>query len=110
MSPATSAGILLFRRTGPEVEVLLAHPGGPFFAKKDAGAWSIPKGEFDESEDKRNAALRELKEETGFEVDGHLEPLDPVTLKSGKTIYAWAVQADPDLSAFRSNTFVLEWP
>lgn len=92
-----------------QVEVFLVHPGGPFWAKKDAGAWSIPKGEFD-IEDPLAAAQREFREETGFEVGGDFKPLASQRLKSGKVVYAWAVEGDLDASQVRSNFFDLEWP
>ena len=85
------------------------HPGGPLWAKKDAGAWTIPKGEF-EDEDPLTAAQREFKEETGLEISGAFQPLQPVTLKSGKLVFAWAVQGDLDAGQVRSNMFDLEWP
>jgi predicted NUDIX family NTP pyrophosphohydrolase len=86
------------------------HPGGPFFTKKELGVWSIPKGEFEDPEEPLSAALRELAEETNIIVDGNFFPLPPVKMKSGKTIFAWALNANPDLSSFKSNTFGLEWP
>ena len=105
-----SAGILLYRRPGGgRVEVLLAHPGGPFWTRKDEQAWSIPKGEFD-TEDSFEAARRELTEETGAVVSGPVLPLDPIKQPSGKMVHAFAVEQDFDLSAFRSNTFSIEWP
>ncbi|HYC88395.1 MAG TPA: NUDIX domain-containing protein [Thermoanaerobaculia bacterium] len=110
MPKKTSAGILLYRRRNGEVEVFLVHPGGPFWAKKDLGAWSLPKGELDEGEDPRDAALRELTEETGFRVDGELRPLTPLRQKSGKTILAWAVEGDCDPAELRSGMFSMEWP
>jgi len=104
-----SAGILVYRIRNGQAEVFLVHPGGPFWAKKDAGAWTIPKGEFDE-EDPLVAAQREFKEETGFEIGGTFRPLAPQTLKSGKVVQAWAVEGDLDASQVRSNLFELEWP
>jgi predicted NUDIX family NTP pyrophosphohydrolase len=109
MSKKNSAGLLLYRRCG-ELQVLLVHPGGPFWAKKDAGSWSVPKGEFSESEDPLQAARREFKEETGFAVGGDFCPLDPVKQSGGKVVYAWAVEADCDASQVRSNSFSMEWP
>lgn len=103
-----SAGILLFRRK-PELEVLLVHPGGPFWVKKDDGAWSIPKGEFD-SENALDAAIRECKEELGVVLSGNFVPLTPVRQRGGKWVYAWALEADIDSSQLQSNTFELEWP
>lgn len=105
-----SAGILLYRRAGRHVEVLLVHPGGPFWAKKDAGAWSIPKGEFADSEKSLQAAKREFTEETSFSIEGTFTPLNPVKQPGGKTVYAWAVEGDLDARAIRSNTFSIEWP
>jgi predicted NUDIX family NTP pyrophosphohydrolase len=106
----TSAGLLLFRHTAGRLEVLLAHPGGPYWAKKDDGAWSIPKGEFSEGEEPLAAAIRECGEELGCAIEGPFLPLDPVTQSGGKTVWAWAVRADFDPSALRSNTFAMEWP
>lgn len=107
--PTTSAGILLFRRRAT-TEVLLVHPGGPFWKKKDAGAWSIPKGEFEEGEPAQDAARREFEEETGFAATGPFTPLTPLRQKSGKRIHAWAAEGDLDPSAIRSSTFSIEWP
>src|SRR5687767_12096048 len=105
-----SAGILLFRFKNNSLQVLLAHPGGPFWAKKDLQSWSIPKGEFDEDEEQLAAALRELEEETGIKAEGDFIELTPVKQKSGKIIYAWGVQQDADTSTFKSNLFEMEWP
>lgn len=111
-----SAGILLFRRRpGDELEVLLVHPGGPFWARRDAGAWSIPKGEVDTDEDERACALRELEEETGAAFrDAPAEvllPLGEVRQKSGKVVAAWALERDLDADAIVCSTFFeLEWP
>ena len=109
-----SAGIMLFRRVGVELEVLLVHPGGPFWARRDAGAWSIPKGEVDPGEDERACALRELEEETGGAFPdtpvAALLPLGEVRQKSGKVVAAWALEGDLDAAAIVSNTFELEWP
>ena len=104
-----SAGILLFRRDGAEIEVLIAHPGGPLWANKDEGAWSLPKGEFTD-EDPQTAARREFREEMGTDLVGELIPLGSIRQKSGKIVHAWAVEADFDVSAHRSNTFEMEWP
>ncbi len=106
----TSAGILLYRRKNNEIRVFLVHPGGPFFAKKDEGAWSVPKGELENEEESRAAALREFAEETGCRPEGNFIPLSPVTQKGGKVVLAWAVEGDCDAAAIRSNTFALEWP
>jgi len=109
MAARESAGILLHR--ADRAEVLLVHPGGPYWARKDAGAWSIPKGEVEEGEDPRTAALREFAEETGTRLpDGALEPLGSVKLKSGKLVHAFAVAGDLDPEAIVSSTFELEWP
>ena len=105
-----SAGLLLYRRPARRLQVLLVHPGGPFWQKKDLGAWSIPKGEFAAGEDALAAATREFHEETGLEVAGPLTPLTPVKQPGGKTVHAWAVEGDFDPRALRSNTFSLEWP
>ena len=109
MAKKTSAGLLLYRRC-TQLEVFLVHPGGPFWSKKDAGAWSLPKGEIGEGEDALQAAKREFTEETGFQIDGEFRPLDPVKQSGGKIIYAWAVAADCDPARLRSNLFSLEWP
>jgi predicted NUDIX family NTP pyrophosphohydrolase len=106
----TSAGLLVYRRTTGGVEFLLAHPGGPLWAKRDEGAWSIPKGLIDEGEDRLAAARREFEEEIGQAVDGDFQPLTPLKQKSGKTVHAWLVEADLDLDGFRSNQFEMEWP
>jgi predicted NUDIX family NTP pyrophosphohydrolase len=106
-----SAGILLYRRTRGVLEVLLVHPGGPFWTKKDAGAWSIPKGEYEVVEDAFAAALREFEEETGSACPkGEAHSLDTVKLSSGKVISAWAIEGECDASAIRSNSFSMEWP
>jgi len=105
-----SAGLLLFRHRGDVTEVFLVHPGGPFWAKKDDGAWSIPKGEFAEGEEPLDAAKREFREETGSKVEGEFEVLDPVRQPSGKLVYAWAVRGDIDPAAVHSNTFSMELP
>jgi predicted NUDIX family NTP pyrophosphohydrolase len=104
-----SAGILAFRRR-PELEVLLAHPGGPFWAKKDAGAWTIPKGLVEPGDEPIAAARREFTEETNLLAQGDMIELAPVVQKSGKLVHAFALEADFDLSQFASNTFALEWP
>ncbi|MCX8115364.1 MAG: NUDIX domain-containing protein [Burkholderiaceae bacterium] len=108
--PRQSAGLLLFREAHGAIEVLLVHPGGPFWARKDAGAWSIPKGEFDAGEEPLTAARREFEEETGQAVTGEFIALQPVRQPSGKIVHAWAVRADFDPARLRSNTFTIEWP
>jgi predicted NUDIX family NTP pyrophosphohydrolase len=105
-----SAGILLFRDVFGHIEVLLVHPGGPFWAKKDEGAWSIPKGEFEEGEDPLEAAKREFEEETGIVPSGDFIPLQPLRQPGGKVIHAWAVNGDFDPAGLKSNTFSMEWP
>lgn len=105
-----SAGILAYRLKKGKLEVLLVHPGGPFYKNKDAGVWSIPKGEYEEGEDPLAAARREFTEETGIELVGHFMALSPVKQRSGKIVTAYAVEADLDVSNIRSNTFSLEWP
>ena len=105
-----SAGLLLYRKVDDSLEVFLVHPGGPFWAKKDDGAWSIPKGEFAEGEDALEAAKREFQEETGSEVKGTFEALEAVKQAGGKIVYAWATEGDIDSSAIRSNNFSMEWP
>jgi predicted NUDIX family NTP pyrophosphohydrolase len=105
-----SSGILLFRRTA-EPEVLLVHPGGPFWAKKDLGAWSIPKGEHDQAEEALACALREFEEETGTRPEAtELTDLGTVKQRSGKVVQAYALEGDLDADAIRSNTFTMEWP
>jgi predicted NUDIX family NTP pyrophosphohydrolase len=104
-----SAGLLMYRRRNGELEVLLVHPGGPFWVGKDRGAWSIPKGEFAD-EDPLAAAQREFQEETGLTVSGPFQPLTPVKQTGGKVVYAWAVAGDADANTITSNTFTLEWP
>jgi predicted NUDIX family NTP pyrophosphohydrolase len=109
--PRRSAGILLYRLTGDTPEVLLVHPGGPFWARKDLGVWSIPKGEYEEGEDPLACALRELEEETGTALPtSRLVDLGGVIQKSGKLVTAWAAEGDLDAGAVRSNTFTMEWP
>ena len=100
----------MYRRVANGIEVLLVHPGGPFWAKKDAGAWSIPKGEFDDDENPETAARREFREEIGIDVVGELIPLGSIRQKNGKEVFAWAVEGDFDCADLRSNTFRLEWP
>lgn len=99
----------MYRHKNDKLEVLLVHPGGPFWKKKDAGAWSIPKGEF-EGEDALQAAKREFEEEIGMPIEGHLVALEPQKQKGGKVVHAWAVEGDLDPQEIKSNTFELEWP
>ena len=108
--PRLSAGLLLYRSTESGLEVLLVHPGGPFFARRDLGAWSIPKGEVEEGEDLLAAARREFGEETGFTAEGDAIPLGAIRQAGGKVVHAWAVRGDADPNALRSNPFELEWP
>ena len=108
--PEQSAGILLYRLTGSEPEVLLVHPGGPFWAKKDDGAWSIPKGLCEPGEEPLAAARREFAEETGLAPSGDFELLGTFRQPSGKTVIAYTVAGDFDLAGFRSNQFEMEWP
>jgi predicted NUDIX family NTP pyrophosphohydrolase len=115
MSPASrnvrSAGILLFRRADAAVEVLIVHPGGPLWARRDDGAWSLPKGEYEPGEQPLDAARREFEEEIGVPPpDGEALELGEVRLKSGKRVVAWALEGDVDATAIRSNTFAMPWP
>lgn len=110
MASRTSAGILLYRFRGGVPEVFLVHPGGPYWTNKDEGAWSIPKGEFDDGDDALAAARREFEEETGQRIDGDFVALTPQKQKSGKVVHAWAVEGDVDAAAIVSNTFTVEWP
>ena len=105
-----SAGILLYRIIKKSIQVFLVHPGGPYWAKKDDGAWSIPKGEFEDDEEPLVAAKREFAEETGINVSGDFIELNPVKQKSGKLVYAWAVERNVDPSIIKSNNFEIEWP
>jgi predicted NUDIX family NTP pyrophosphohydrolase len=107
--PELSAGFLVFRRRNA-LEVLLAHPGGPFWAKKDEGAWTIPKGLAEPGDDLLVTAQREFTEETNLSAAGDYLPLMPVRQRSGKVVHAWAFEADFDLAAFASNSFEIEWP
>jgi len=106
----TSAGLLMYRHRQGTVQVLLVHPGGPYFRKQDEGAWSIPKGEVDADEDLLDAARREFQEETGVTPHGPFLALGSVQQKGGKVVHAWAMEQDCDPAALVSNTFVLEWP
>ena len=105
-----SAGILLFRDRAGRLEVLLVHPGGPFWAKKDAGAWTIPKGAIEEGEEPLAAARREFEEETGTRPVGEALPLSPRRQPGGKLVLAWAVRGDLDATAVTSTSFTMEWP
>ena len=108
--PATSAGLLLFRHHNARLQVLIAHPGGPFWADRDLGAWSIPKGQVHAGEDLLAAACREFTEETGLVAVGPFIPLGSVQQKAGKVVHAWACAGDADLSALKSNSMSVEWP
>jgi predicted NUDIX family NTP pyrophosphohydrolase len=110
MPKPTSAGILLYRLHGDSCEVFLVHPGGPYWRRKDAGAWSIPKGELEDGDDPLGAAQREFHEETGARLSGEPLELTPLKQPSGKLVYAWAMQDDIDPSVVKSNTFSMEWP
>jgi predicted NUDIX family NTP pyrophosphohydrolase len=105
-----SAGLLPFRKRRDQVEVFLVHPGGPFWAKKDEGAWSLPKGEYTQGEDPLEAALREFTEETSFHADGPFVPLGESKQPGGKNITAWAFETNLDETAIKSNAFSMEWP
>jgi predicted NUDIX family NTP pyrophosphohydrolase len=107
---ASSAGILMYRQSGSGLEVLLVHPGGPFWRNKDEGAWSIPKGEMDEGEDAASAARREFLEETGYAVSNLLQPLGGIRQRGGKRVVAFAAEGDLDEDAIKSNLFEIEWP
>lgn len=108
--PKKSAGILMYRLRKKVLEVLLVHPGGPFWTKKDIGSWSIPKGEYTDTEDPFTVAKREFEEETGFQVDGDFTQLTPLKQPSGKIVSAWTIEGDCDASKIKSNTFLMEWP
>ena len=108
--PKVSAGLLLYRMRDGELEFLLAHPGGPFWADRDAGAWTIPKGEIQEGEEPLAAAQREFAEELGFPPQGSFTGLTPVRQKSGKIVHAWAFAGDCDPAGIKSNLFKMEWP
>jgi len=108
--PKNSAGLLIYRFRDGELEVFLVHPGGPFWAKKDLGAWSIPKGEFEPGEDPLQTARREFQEETGCVVEGPFRRLTPIKQGGGKVVHAWASEGDCNEAAIMSNTFSIEWP
>ena len=108
--PRTSAGLLMFRRGEGGLEVLLVHPGGPFWVKKDLGAWTIPTGELEEGEDALATACREFEEETGLTPSGPFHPLGSVKQKAGKVVHAWAFEGDGAAETMRSNTIKVEWP
>lgn len=110
MTQRISAGILLYRLREGNCEVFLVHPGGPYWRGKEAGAWSIPKGELEEDDDPLAAAQREFHEETGTRIGGNFVALKPLKQPSGKLVYAWAVRGDIDASSITSNTFSMEWP
>ena len=105
-----SAGLIVYRRRGGDLEVFLVHPGGPFWAKKDLGAWSIPKGEYEEGEEGLDVARREFLEETGFAVDGDFLEVGTIKQAGGKVVTAWAVEGELDAALLRSNVFEMEWP
>jgi predicted NUDIX family NTP pyrophosphohydrolase len=105
-----SAGLLIFREVSGRIEVMLVHPGGPFWENKDDGSWSIPKGELEEGEDPQTAARRELEEETGFAPGEEMISLEPIRQPSGKIVFAWAMKGNFDPARLKSNTFAMEWP
>jgi predicted NUDIX family NTP pyrophosphohydrolase len=105
-----SAGLLMFRKSGDELEVFLVHPGGPYWVNKDAGSWTVPKGEFNLEENPIAAARREFQEETGFQAAGPFLELGSVRQKSGKVVFAWAFEGDCDPALLISNTCEIEWP
>jgi predicted NUDIX family NTP pyrophosphohydrolase len=105
-----SAGILLYRRKGKQLEVFLGHPGGPFWAKKDQGSWSVPKGEYQDGEEPLQAAIREFEEETGYRPSGDFIQLSTIRQKGHKTVHCWAVEGDLDADSIVSNLFEMEWP
>ncbi|TGQ11941.1 MULTISPECIES: NUDIX domain-containing protein [unclassified Mesorhizobium] len=108
--PQRSAGLLIYRRVAGVFEFLLVHPGGPFWARKDEGAWSIPKGLIGDNEDELEAARREAEEELGVAIDGDFRPLGSYRQLGGKIVAAWSVEADVDTNAIKSNMFTMEWP
>ncbi|MEP6483974.1 MAG: NUDIX domain-containing protein [Rudaea sp.] len=105
-----SAGILLYRRRGSTIDVLLVHPGGPFWKNRDAGSWTIPKGELEDGEDAATCARREFVEEVGIDPAGSLEPLGDIVQRGGKRVIAFAMEGDQLIADFRSNSFDMEWP
>ena len=105
-----SAGLLLYRRIGFELEFFLIHPGGPLFAKRDLGVWSVPKGEFLSGEKPLDAAIREFEEEVGTRIEGDFFELEPIIQKGGKKVLCWAIEGDLDPTTLVSNTFEMEWP
>jgi predicted NUDIX family NTP pyrophosphohydrolase len=108
--PKLSAGLVMYRRRGDAIEVFLVHPGGPFWAKKDLGAWTLPKGEYEPDEEPLIAARREFEEETGFPAKGKFLELGSIRQKSGKVVVAWAFEGDCDPTQLISNTCEIEWP
>jgi predicted NUDIX family NTP pyrophosphohydrolase len=108
--PKRSAGLLMYRHRDMHLEVFLVHPGGPFWAKKDLGVWTIPKGEYTDDEEPLAAAIREFREETGFTAEGDFLPLGEIRQAGGKLVAAWALEGDCDPSALVSNSFEMEWP
>jgi len=108
--PKISAGLLMYRVRGGELEFLLAHPGGPFWKDRDAGAWTIPKGELQPGEEPLVAAMREFQEEIGLKPEGEFIELKPITQKGGKVVHAWAFEGECDTTRIQSNTFQMEWP
>lgn len=107
---ARSAGVIVYRKRSEATQVLLVHPGGPFWSKRDSGAWSIPKGEYSDDEDAEAAARREFTEETGWTIAGELLPLGEIRQKAGKTVTAFASEGDFDTASLTSNRFEMEWP
>jgi len=108
--PKISAGLLMYRVRENELEFLLAHPGGPFWKHRDAGAWTIPKGELQAGEEPLTAAKREFEEEIGLKPEGNFHELQPITQKGGKIVHAWAFEGECDTECIHSNTFQMEWP
>lgn len=108
--PKPSAGLLMYRHANDKLEVFLVHPGGPLWSRKDFGAWTVPKGEYEEGEEPLEAAIREFEEETGFTSSGPMHALGQVRQKNGKLVTAWAFEGDCNPSELRSNVFTMEWP